>query len=80
MSDKIGFFGIHESNPEAPHRAVIWVHAEVHEMLPTGECAPGSSHVVSYTPIKFIDGECRDVAIAKLEEFLKELKAQCSKQ
>jgi len=64
-----------QSNPDAPHRAVIWLYAEVHEMLKTGECSGSPVHKVRQFPI-VIDGSNREEAIQKLEQLLKELKAR----
>lgn len=63
-------------NPNGPHRAVIWLQAEVHELLSTGECSGRPVEKVDVFPV-YIDGENRHTAIRKMNEFLAEVKKKC---
>ncbi len=63
-----------ETNNEAPHRAVIWVRAEIRELLKTGECSGVAVHKNQWAPILTLDGENKESAIMLLEQFLEKLK------
>ncbi len=65
-----------QNNPTAKHRAVIFLRAEVHELLNTGECTGNSVKNVD-NMILAIDGNNKLEAIDKLEKIIKELKAKC---
>jgi len=67
------------NNDEAPHRAVIWITAEVHELLKTGECSGMPKYKVERFPV-YIDGADKFIAIRKLNELLAEVKEQCRKK
>jgi hypothetical protein len=64
------------SNDVAPHRAIITIYAEVHELIPgTGEC-----HGVPQAKIKklvTLDGQDKPITIRKLNELLQEIVKQC---
>jgi hypothetical protein len=60
-------------NPTAKHRNIIWIQAETHEVLPSGECSGSPVYKVARFPITF-DGEDKDIAIRVLNEFLEEVK------
>ena len=64
------------ANEQAPHRAVIWIQAEVHELLPTGECSGRSVYNIQQFPL-FLDGADRHIAVRKLNELLAEVKEKC---
>jgi hypothetical protein len=64
------------SNAEAPHKAIVWLRAEVHEITRTGECTGNPVYKVETFPVA-IDGADRHIAIRKLNEFLEEVKAKC---
>ena len=66
------------ANEEAPHRAVIWIQAEVYDLLKTGECSGMARHKIERFPI-YLDGEDRNMAIRKLNELLAEMKESCRK-
>jgi len=66
-----------QRNPNAIHRAVIWVYAEVHEVLKTGECAGDPSFKVERFPIA-IDSCDQEECVKRLQALLKELKDKCS--
>lgn len=63
-------------NEKAPHRAVIHIQAEVHELLPTGECSGRPTVKIARFPI-YLDGADRFIAERKLNELLEEVKTQC---
>jgi hypothetical protein len=63
-------------NPEAAHRAVIWLSAEVHELTKHGECAGDPKYRVERFPV-YIDGLDRNLAVRKLNELFEELKSRC---
>lgn len=58
-----------------PHRAVIWIHAEVHPLDEHGQCAATSIHKIQPLTLAF-DGEDRSIAIRRLEDLLEELKGR----
>lgn len=62
-------------NERAPHRAVIWLQAEVHELTPVGECAGDPVLKVKQFPV-YIDGLDRNLCIRKMNEFLEQCKHQ----
>lgn len=64
------------SNPNAPHKAVIFIRAEVHPVLPTGECSGDPAVRIQEFPVA-ISGENRDDAVKKMNEFLAEIKTRC---
>lgn len=64
------------NDESAPHRAVLWLQAEVYQMLKTGECSGHSVHSVQRFPI-YIDGPDRYVAINQLLEAVEEVKSKC---
>jgi hypothetical protein len=59
-----------------PHRAVIWLQAEVHELLSTGECAGTPITTIKRFPV-FLDGQDRFMAERKLNDLLAEIKQKC---
>jgi hypothetical protein len=63
-------------NENAPHRAVIFIQAEVHELLPSGECSGRKIFDIKQFPI-YLDGMDRNIAIRKLNELLAEVKEKC---
>ena len=56
-------------NPNSPHRCVVFIQGEVHELLKTGECAGRPVHKIESFPIYF-DGNDKFLAIQKANEFL----------
>ena len=61
----------------APHKAIIWVSGEVHEITKHGECSGMSKYNIKPFPLT-IDGEDKDMTIRKLNEALAELRRICS--
>lgn len=66
------------SNDKAPHKAVIFVRAEVHEANAAGECSGRPVYRVKEFPV-CIDGADKHICIRKLNEQLEEFIAQCRK-
>lgn len=64
------------NNAEAPHRAILWIQAEVHELLKTGECSGMAKYKIERFPV-FLDGADKFIAIRKLNELLAEVKEKC---
>lgn len=67
------------SNPQAPHRAVIFIQAEVHELLSTGECSGRPVVKIKQFPV-YLDGPDRWMAERRLNELLAEVKTKCKTQ
>lgn len=63
-------------NANAPHRAVIFIQAEVHELRPNGECTGMPVYTIKQFPV-YLDGLDKNIAVRKLNELLEGLKAQC---
>lgn len=63
-------------NSSVPHQAIMWLHAEVHELLPTGECSGVSVHTIPQAPLVF-NAENKDETIRKLEAIIMEVKTLC---
>lgn len=61
---------------QAPHRAVVWVQAEVHEVTKYGECSGMPKYRVERFPVS-VDGADKNIAIRKLNEVLEGLKELC---
>lgn len=68
--------GMIPANSDAPHRAIIWLKAEIHEVMKTGECTGMPVQKVAEFPIYF-DGMDKFTTIRKLNELFEELKARC---
>lgn len=65
------------SNDKAPHRAVLFVRAEVHEVLATGECSGRPVYRLE-VPVQ-LDGADKHICVRKLNEVLEGLKQSCQK-
>lgn len=63
-------------NPKAPHRAVVWIQAEVHELTPHGECGGDPVYKIRQFPV-YLDGVDQNITIRKLNELLEEVKTRC---
>lgn len=63
-------------NERAPHKAVIFVRAEVHEVLPTGECSGRPVYKIVEFPLA-LDGADKNICIRKLNELLAQWKETC---
>ena len=63
-------------HPDAPHQAVIYIQAEVHEVLPTGELSGRPVVKINRFPITFHASD-KNLAERKLNEFLEEIKTKC---
>lgn len=63
-------------NPAAPHKAVLWISAEVWEVNRTGECVGGPKVRVEQFPV-YIDAVDEYVATRRLNEFIDQVRAQC---
>lgn len=64
------------SNERAPHRAVIFISAEVHEVLASGEFSGRAVEKIEQFPVQ-LDGADRAICIRKLNELLSEVKQKC---
>lgn len=64
------------ANELAPHKAVIFIRAEVHEVLKGGECSGDPVMKIGTFPVA-ISGKDRFEAERKLNELLEELKTRC---
>lgn len=60
-----------------PHKAVLFLRAEIHPLLPSGECS-GTPCVEVETFILAISGGSRNEAERKLNEALEALKKTCT--
>lgn len=67
-------------NDSAPHKAIVIVRAEVHEILPDGQCSGRPSYKVQDFILGSIDGCNLEETVSRLEGFIKELKATCQNQ
>ena len=61
------------------HRAIIWVKAEVHDLLKTGECSGRVKYEIKQFPMT-IDGMNENDCIKRLNETVEELKTKCRNQ
>ena len=68
-----------KGNEHAPHKAVIWISADVYDTLKTGENSGISRFEIKRFPIE-ISGNDRHETIKKLNEAIEEFKAQCQKK
>jgi hypothetical protein len=64
------------NNEHAPHKAVIWIKADVYEVTKTGECTGIPMYSVDTFPV-YVDGIDRRSAIMRLNEKLEEIKKLC---
>lgn len=64
-------------NPNAPHRTIINITTETHELLPTGECR--GVVIQKKKQILFLDGEDRFIALNRVNELLQEITNKCRK-
>lgn len=60
-------------NHDKPHRAVIMLSAEVHELTPHGDCSGMAVYRIAPFPI-FLDGADQAAAVRRLNELFEELK------
>lgn len=65
-------------NPSKPHRAVIFLSAEVHEITANNECCGSPTYKVESFPV-FLDGADRGIAIRQLNELLAGMKERSEK-
>lgn len=65
-------------NKDAPHRVVIFVQAQIHEVLPTGECDGAHTERIPPFPLS-MTGENHEAAEALLGQFILEVKKLCSR-
>ncbi len=63
-------------NDDAPHRAIVWVEAEVHELTKHGECTGSPKFRIERFPI-YLDGADKFIAIRQVNELLEQTKGQC---
>ncbi len=66
------------SDETRPHKAVLWVCAEVHEVTPQGECSGRQVYKIDRFPLA-IDGADKAITIRKLNEVLEALKKSCTR-
>lgn len=64
-----------ENNPQAPHRALITILAEVHELTPIGQCRGIIVH--KDRKLLQLDGQDKELTIKRLSEMLQELQNKC---
>lgn len=67
------------TDPEKPHKAIITVKAEVHDLLDTGECSGRVAFEIKEFFLQ-IDGMNLNDTVKRLNETLGELKATCREQ
>ncbi len=67
---------IPQHNKAAPHTGLIFLAAEIHEKLPSGECSGNPVYKTSATLA--VDGCDYEMCLRKLNEFIAEMKT-CSK-
>lgn len=65
-----------KSNPHAMHKVILWVEADVHELLETGECSGNVGMRISRFPIEIKARNLAD-ATKKINETIEELKQRC---
>lgn len=64
------------TNERAPHRAIIWIRAEVHELLPSGECTGRPASEIKQFALS-LDGLDLSQATVRLNTLLEEVKTKC---
>jgi hypothetical protein len=62
-------------NETRPHRAIISINFEVHELLDNGACSGNAVH--RDKKVLFFDGEDKFICIRNLNELLQELAKKC---
>lgn len=67
-----------DGNHNVKHRAVIVLYAEVHEVLPTGDCRGVPVHKARQALT--LDGMDKNTTIRKLNELIQELQTTCQSQ
>ncbi len=65
------------SNETARHRAVIFISAEVHEVLPNGEFSGRPVEKIQQFPLQ-LEGADRAICVRQLNELLAEIKKKCN--
>jgi hypothetical protein len=65
-------------NNDCPHKAIIYVSAEVHEVTKLGEFSGMSKYTVEKFPV-VIQGNDLNITIRKVNEFLERIKNEFSK-
>jgi hypothetical protein len=63
------------TNPNSPHRTMIVVLAETHELMPGGECRGIPVH--KDRKVYALDGQDQHIAIRRLNELLQEIQKIC---
>ncbi len=76
MNDMATIESLKTGNPNSPHRAIINVHVDVHELLGSGECRGMSVH--KEHKMMVLDASNRELAIKQLNSLLDELRKKCS--
>jgi hypothetical protein len=61
--------------PDAPHRTMINITTETHELLPSGECR--GIVIQKQKKLLFLDGENRFIALNRINELLQEITNKC---
>jgi hypothetical protein len=61
----------------SPHKAIIWVMAEVHDVNEFGECTGRVVHQIQQHVVATIDAPTRDETVKRLNESLSGLKTAC---
>jgi hypothetical protein len=62
-------------NPNNPHRAIIALRIEVHELLPNGHSSGRPVYKDIGTLI--LDGQDKSITINRLQEIIQELRLKC---
>lgn len=65
-----------KNNESAPHRAVLFIRAEVHEVTPRGDCSGRPVVRIQEFPLA-VEGKDRHICERRLNEILEEFKKRC---
>jgi phosphoenolpyruvate-protein kinase (PTS system EI component) len=65
-------------NSNNPHRAIISLRIEIHELLPNGHSTGRPVHKDMKTLM--LDGQDKSITINRLEEIIQELKNRCQQR
>jgi hypothetical protein len=65
-----------EKNPNAPHKALLFIEASVHEVRPDGLCSGTQSYKLERFPV-CVSGNNLDDCIRKMNTLIQEVKEKC---
>lgn len=63
------------TNPTAPHRTIITIMTETHELMPNGECRGVPVHKAR--KVYLLDGQDKYITIRQTNELLDEVGSKC---